>query len=120
MKCEKCGKKIQYNRYKKVKGKYYCPECVPKKIENCTAYKKFEIDDEAEDALNSPTQKARKQMQAEFDKRAEKQKAMEHTPGETTAIEKTIPTDYTVLVPSVFADEKPKKKYKKRKAKKVE
>ena len=30
-KCEKCGKRIQYNRYKEVDGKYYCPECVPLK-----------------------------------------------------------------------------------------
>ena len=32
MKCEKCGSKIQYNKYKKVRGKYYCPECAPKNL----------------------------------------------------------------------------------------
>lgn len=31
-KCSVCGKKIEYNRYKKIDGKIYCLDCVPKKI----------------------------------------------------------------------------------------
>lgn len=27
MKCAKCGERISYNSYKKVKGKYYCLDC---------------------------------------------------------------------------------------------
>ena len=43
MKCEKCGEKIEYNKYKKVKGKYYCPECVPKKIEKSIDVSSFGV-----------------------------------------------------------------------------
>jgi len=60
-KCAKCGKRIQYNRYKKVKGKYYCPECVPKKQgENYTAFKKFEVDMNEVSKIVTPTKKAKK------------------------------------------------------------
>lgn len=30
-KCSICGKKIEYNNYKVIGGKIYCPDCIPKK-----------------------------------------------------------------------------------------
>jgi len=31
-KCSVCGKKIQYNQFKVVKNKVYCPKCEPPKV----------------------------------------------------------------------------------------
>jgi len=87
MKCAKCGKKIEYNRYKKVKGKYYCPECVPKEDE----YEAFDkAIDEASDALIEPPKAAVK-------------------------IAKEFGVNFDELASAVSTAIKPRKKYKKRK-----
>ena len=92
MKCEKCGKKIEYNKYKKVKGKYYCSECVPKKQgENYTAFKKFEVDMNEVSKIVTPTKKAKEDAES-FGVTIEE-------------LESAVP-------------KKPRKKYKKRKVKK--
>jgi len=137
MKCEKCGKRIQYNRYKKVKGKYYCPECVPKKQgENYTAFKKFEVDMNEVSKIVTPTKKAKKDgvmirkvktLNTLAKEEAEKQGFSENDLVIVRTVIGSLPAyEFTKIEgsPTQFLKDeianKPKKKYKKRKAKKVE
>jgi len=136
-KCEKCGKRIQYNRYKKVKGKYYCPECVPKKQgENYTAFKKFEVDMNEVSKIVTPTKKAKKDgvmirkvktLNTLAKEEAEKQGFSENDLVIVRTVIGSLPAyEFTKIEgsPTQFLKDeianKPKKKYKKRKAKKVE
>ena len=108
MKCAKCGKRIQYNRYKKVKGKYYCPECVPKKQgENYTAFKKFEVDMNEVSKIVTPTKKAKEDVES-----------FGVTTDELSAAVDTVGTGASVKYADPPKEIKPRKKYKKRKVKK--
>jgi len=137
MKCEKCRKKIEYNKYKKVKGKYYCPECVPKKQgENYTAFKKFEVDMNEVSKIVTPTKKAKKDgvmirkvktLNTLAKEEAEKQGFSENDLVIVRTVIGSLPAyEFTKIEgsPTQFLKDeianKPKKKYKKRKAKKVE
>lgn len=71
MKCEKCGKKIEYNQYKKVKGKVYCLKCAEKNIAEKLFdaakkveldFKDFETDMNEVAKITTPTKKAEKEM----------------------------------------------------------
>lgn len=66
-KCSKCGKKIEYNRYKKVNGIVYCNKCAEKQIaetlfntvkESKVAFDKFEADMKEVSRIVKPSSKA--------------------------------------------------------------
>lgn len=59
-KCNNCGKKIEYNRYKMYRGKVLCPECYDTRLERKAA-KKAELKKQAElIKIVTPKRKARK------------------------------------------------------------
>ena len=67
-KCSTCGRKIEYNKFKKIDGLIYCLKCVEKKVAKImfktikNAHVKFDefekAMDEAANSLTTPTVKA--------------------------------------------------------------
>ena len=55
-KCSICGNKIEYNQYKVIDEKVYCPKCAKKVEEKIyPKAKEYEMNDEAEDTLEVDT-----------------------------------------------------------------
>ena len=64
-KCNVCGKKILYNKYKMYRGKVLCPECYDTRLERKAA-KRAEAKARAEEVkIVTPTKKARKAAKKE-------------------------------------------------------